>query len=167
MSDINTNTVKASTVKTKKGSVALFNASDDTVDMVRNLLTAQGTGQSLVWCHLADLKKGTINLDEYLATNNPEVVIFDLSPPYDENWAYFIKVSGGPAMSGRGLVVTTTNRNRLDEAVGHDSHALEVVGLEKDLQEIAAAIQAATRTAGAARGEALTPPTPLPAAVRR
>jgi hypothetical protein len=166
MSDINTNTVKASTVKTKKGSVALFNASDDTVDMIRALLTAHGTGQSLVWCHLADLKKGTINIDEYLATNNPEVVIFDLSPPYDENWAYFTKVSSGPSMNGRGLVVTTTNRNRLDEAVGHDSHALEVVGLEKDLQEIAAAIKAATLTAATARDEVSAPPAPLPAAVR-
>ncbi|MES1255151.1 MAG: hypothetical protein ABUS56_06065, partial [Acidobacteriota bacterium] len=138
-------------------------ASDDTVDMVRNLLTAHGTGQSLVWCHLADLKKGTVNIDEYLAAHNPEVVIFDLSPPYDDNWAYFTKVSTGPAMKGRGLVVTTTNRNRLDEAVGHDSHALEVVGLEKDLQEIAAAIQAATLTAAAARGEASLPQTPPPA----
>ena len=47
--------------KTAEGIVALFNASDDTVDMVQNLLTASGGSQTLIWCHFADLKKGIGN----------------------------------------------------------------------------------------------------------
>jgi hypothetical protein len=52
--------------KTAEGIVALFNASDDTIDMVQNLLTASGDDQTLIWCHFADLKKGIVDFDKYL-----------------------------------------------------------------------------------------------------
>ncbi len=68
--------------------MALFNASDDTIDMVQKLLTDSGGDQTLIWCHFADLKKGVVNFDNYMDKHNPEVVIFDLSPPYDENWRF-------------------------------------------------------------------------------
>ena len=75
--------------RTAQGVVALFNASDDTIDMVQKLLTASGRDQILIWCHFADLKKGIVDFGKYMEKHNPEVVIFDLSPPYDENWHFF------------------------------------------------------------------------------
>ncbi|HWW83909.1 MAG TPA: hypothetical protein VNZ26_09930 [Vicinamibacterales bacterium] len=48
-----------------------------------------GQAQSLVWCHFADLKKGVGDLKRYLEKHNPEVVIFDISPPYDANWKFY------------------------------------------------------------------------------
>jgi len=137
--------------KTAKGVVALFNASDDTVDMIQKLLTDSGEGQTLIWCHFADLKNGVVNFGKYLGKHNPEVVVFDLSPPYDENWCYFKTMRDDQAMTGRGVVLTTTNKNRLDEVLGQDSHAVEVVGRPKDLYEIGEAIKAETRSADAFR----------------
>lgn len=138
--------------RTAKGVVALFNASDDTVDMVQKLLTDAGEGQALISCHFADLKKGVVDFVKYIDEHNPEVVIFDLSPPYDENWRYFKTMRDDKAMIGRGVVLTTTNKNRLDEVLGEDSHAVEVVGRRKDLREISAAIKAETHSADAFRG---------------
>ena len=140
-----------SSSRTAEGIVALFNASDDTIDMVQKLLTDSGTDQTLIWCHFADLKKGIVNFGKYIDRHNPEVVIFDLSPPYDENWKYFKTMRDDKKMKGRGIVLTTTNKNRLDEVLGEDSHALEVVGRSKDLKEIDAAIKSETRKAEAAR----------------
>ena len=137
--------------KTAQGIVALFNASDDTIDMVQKLLTDSGRDQTLIWCHFADLKKGVIDFGKYMDKHNPEVVIFDLSPPYDENWRFFKTMRDAKTMKGRGVVLTTTNKNRLDEVLGEDSHALEVVGKSKDLQQIDAAIKAETRKAEALR----------------
>ena len=137
--------------RTAKGVVALFNASDDTVDMVQKLLTDAGEGQALIWCHFADLKKGVVDFVKYMDEHNPEVVIFDLSPPYDENWQFFKTMRDSPVMNGRGVVLTTTNKNRLDEVLGEDSCALEVVGRPKDLREIDVAIQSETRRAHAIR----------------
>ena len=137
--------------KTAEGVVALFNASDDTIDMVQKLLTESGGDQTLIWCHFADLKKGIVNFGKYMERHNPEVVIFDLSPPYDENWQFFKTMRDAKTMQGRGVVLTTTNKNRLDEVLGEDSRALEVVGRPKDLQQIDAAIKSETRKAEAAR----------------
>ena len=141
----------SSSTKTAEGIVALFNASDDTIDMIQKLLTDAGKSQSLIWCHFADLKKGIVDFGKYMDRHNPEVVIFDVSPPYDENWRYFKTMRDAKTMNGRGVVLTTTNKNRLDEVLGEDSHALEVVGRAKDLGEIDAAIKAETRSASAFR----------------
>ena len=133
--------IQASHSSTKRV-VALFNASDDTVEMVQRMLEASG-GQCLVKCHFSDLKKGNIDFARYLAHHEPEVVIFDISPPYAENWRFFQTIRDGKAMEGRGLVLTTTNKERLDEAVGADSMAFEIVGKPYDLDQITVAIQAA------------------------
>src|SRR6202022_331320 len=136
-----------SATKTADGIVALFNASDDTIDMVQSLLTASGGDQTLIWCHFADLKKGIVDFGKYLDKHNPEVVIFDLSPPYDENWNFFKTMRDAKAMKGRGLVLTTTNKMRLDEVLGDNSFALEIVGRTADLERIKAAIKAETAKA--------------------
>jgi DNA-binding response OmpR family regulator len=145
----------SSSTKTADGIVALFNASDDTIDMVQKLLTASGGDQTLIWCHFADLKRGIVDFGKYMDKHNPEVVIFDLSPPYDENWRFFKTMRDANTMKGRGMVLTTTNKNRLDEILGEDSHALEVVGRPEDLQQIDAAIKTETRKAETARLEPL------------
>ena len=138
-------------MKTTKGLVALFNASDDTIEMVYRLLTKQGDGQSLIWCHFADLKRGIVVFEKYMEKHNPELVIFDISPPYDENWTFFKTMRSNKVTKGRGTVLTTTNKLRLDEIIGEDSNALEIVGLKTDLDLIQAAIGRETAVAEGAR----------------
>ena len=121
--------------------VALFDASDDTVEMVQQMLSAAGLC-CLVGCPFADLKRGRTDFARYIAKHNPDVVVFDISPPYEENWAFLQTLCGTEAMVGRGLVVTTTNKQRLDEILGADSAALEIVGKPYDLDQIRRAIAA-------------------------
>jgi DNA-binding response OmpR family regulator len=132
--------------------IALFNASDDTVEMVQRMLDATGFN-CLVGCHFSDLKKGRVDFASYLDVHQPEVVIFDISPPYRENWRLFKTLRDGKAMEGRGLVLTTTNKERLDETVGTDSEAFEVVRKPYDLGQIKAAIHLALK-----RARGVTPP---------
>jgi DNA-binding response OmpR family regulator len=137
--------------------VALVNASDDTVEMVQRMLGSSGF-TCLVGCHFADLKKGRIDFTSYLGRHEPEVVILDISPPYKENWDFFRTLRDNKAMAGRGLVLTTTNKDRLDEAAGADSGAFEIVGKPYDLERIKTAIDAAlarAREAPSARGPAV------------
>lgn len=126
--------------------VALFNASDDTLEMVQRMLDASGF-TCFVGCRFSDLKKGRIDFARYLGEHEPDVVIFDISPPYRENWAFFQTLRDGRVMEGRGLVVTTTNKERLDEVVGKNSEAFEIVGKPYDLDQIKTAIQVALKAA--------------------
>jgi DNA-binding response OmpR family regulator len=139
----------------KPCAVALFNASDDTVDMVLRMLSASGI-HGLAGCHFADLKKGNVDFAQFLAEYDPRVVIFDISPPYAENWHFFETIQNVKAMDGRGLILTTTNKNRLDEVVGEDSTAIEIVGKPYDLQQITAAITAALRPSRSRSGAVST-----------
>jgi hypothetical protein len=52
-------------------------------------------------------------------------------------------------MKTRGVVLTTTNKLRLDEIVGDDSYAIEIVGKPYDLQQISDAIYNALRNTAA------------------
>ena len=140
----------------RKQIVALFNASDDTVDMVQRMLDASGFN-CLVGCHFTDLKKGNVDFGSYIGKHEPDVVIFDISPPYMENWQFFKTLRDDGAMEGRGLVLTTTNKERLDETVGADSGAVEIVGKPYDLGQIKAAIQAALTRARHQKGSPSSP----------
>lgn len=126
--------------------VALFNSSDDTVEMVQRMLDASGFN-CLVGCHFADLRKGTIDFGRYLDKHDPDVVIVDISPPYAENWQFFKTLRDDKALVGKGLVLTTTNKERLDETVGEDSKAFEIVGKPYDLDQIRDAIHVALNRA--------------------
>jgi DNA-binding response OmpR family regulator len=67
------------------------------------------------------------------------------------------------------LGLTTTNTYRLDEVVGPDSTAIDVVGKPYDLQEITTAITAALRTpkrlTGSRRDDASLHDTPIAHAI--
>jgi DNA-binding response OmpR family regulator len=132
-------------MQTAPGVVALFNASDDTIDMIQTILKRGGSAQTLVWCHFADLKKGIVDFVKYVHKHDPEVVVFDISPPYHANWEFYKTMRDAGTMSGRGSVLTTTNKARLDEVLGTDSHALEIVGNPEDLNRIEVEIATHTR----------------------
>ena len=135
-----------STIPLRPPVVALFNASDDTVDMVQHMLDVSGLN-CLVSCRFADLRKGVVDFPEFLEQHDPQAVIFDISPPYEQNWAFFTALRRSGAMRGRGLVLTTTNKDRLDEIAGCDSLAMEIVGKPYDLHKIMTAITRALQWA--------------------
>jgi DNA-binding response OmpR family regulator len=124
--------------------VVLFNANRDTAEMVSQMLRGSGF-DSLIDCHFADVKNGLVDFGRFLQRHDPAVVIVDISPPYDENWQFFQTMRHHQAMTGRGLVVTTPNKERLDETVGRSSEAIEIVGKPYDLDQIKRAIETALR----------------------
>lgn len=140
-------------VSVDKQVVALFNANEDTVAMVQRMLDASGF-TCLVGCHLADVRKGLVDFSRYLERHQPDVVVIDVSPPYAENWRFVETLRGHTAMEGRGLVLTTPNKARLDETAGQNSEAFEIVGKPYDLNQIKGAIDAALSRA---RGSSAPP----------
>ena len=127
-----------------KHTVALFISNADTCEMVLHMLHALGY-DAIVGCPIAELRSNPVNFARYLIKFEPQVVIFDIGPPYQENWHLFGPLFHDEAIEGRGLVVTTPNKLALDHAMGKQSGSIEMLGRPYAANEIENAIEAAVK----------------------
>ncbi len=121
--------------------VAVFNTSDDVVEMLRIALE-QG-GFVVVSAHLDEIRRGSVNLASFVEEHQPRVILYDIAPPYDRSWRFLEHVREADAMRGRAFVITTTNVARLREFVSAQTEAYEIVGKPYDIKAIVNAVRRA------------------------
>ena len=124
--------------------VAVINSNEDTVEMLRYALQGSGVS-SVVTGHVHDFKSGSADFAEYLEAHDPDAIVFDVSIPYDKNWTFLRQLLDLEQMRGRKLVVTTTNKRRLDEIVG-PTDTFEIVGKPYDINLIVEAVKTALKS---------------------
>jgi two-component system response regulator (stage 0 sporulation protein F) len=122
--------------------VAILNTNDDMLRLLQSMVEAAGF--TSVGAHVDEVGRSADTLQEFLRRHDPQVVLYDVSPPYAENWATFVwvrdaELSRGPS---RRFLVTTTNKQALEERVG-PTDAIELVGERVDRDAIVAAIRRA------------------------
>ena len=111
--------------------MAVINSNDDLVNLLRE--TLEDEGLNVVTTHIHDIKAGREDLPRFLAKHDPDVVVYDLAPPYADNWRFLGLLRG--AFGERGLVLTTVNRKALGRTVGRvDAHEIE--GRRSDLSRV-------------------------------
>lgn len=123
--------------------VAILNSSDDIVMLLRQLLDQEGYRTATA--HVPHIKRGQEDLLAFLEQHDPLVIIYDIAPPYEENWNFFRLVQNTEAVKGRRFVLTTTNKRALEEQAGA-TDAIEILGKPYDLEEV---LRAVARTTGA------------------
>jgi response regulator RpfG family c-di-GMP phosphodiesterase len=123
--------------------VAVFNSSDDIVELLRILL--EQAGFAVVSGHIDEIKKGKIDLQTFVQQHDPRVIVYDISPPYDRNWTFLEHLRARPPLEGRQFVLTTTNVKWVRECVGPSEHVYEIVGKPLDLDQIVGAVKEASR----------------------
>jgi DNA-binding NarL/FixJ family response regulator len=134
--------------------VAILNSNDDVVEMLRNLV--EQAGFVSVHGHIDDVRRGRLDLLNFIRQHDPSVIVYDLVPPYDRSWKYLESLRHTDYMNGRQFVLTSVNAARAREVVGSSEMVYEIVGKPLDLDVIAAAIKEASKRRASPRGAGST-----------
>ena len=121
--------------------VAVLNSNDDTVEMLRMMFESEG--MLTVSAHLDDIKRGEFDFGGFLREHDPQVIVFDIAPPYDRTWLMFRHLSTVDAAKKRTFVLTTTNKARVEEIAHPEQEVFEIVGKPYDLGLIVTAVKRA------------------------
>jgi DNA-binding NtrC family response regulator len=140
-------------VDTSPTTVAIFNASDDALDVfVEHLSSAD---HRVVRACIRSFRTGQSDLSAFMAEHNPGVVVWDVSCPYYVNWLYLQDVRTTPDFAGRVVIVTAPNVARLNDAVGAAvPGAIELVGNPHDMDLLLKSVRHACESLAPAVGSA-------------
>ena len=122
-------------------SIAVFNSSEETIEILKIALEEQGYAVSTG--HVADVKKGQLDVLDFVEEHQPDVIIYDVAIPYEENWRFLRLLQSSESLKDAKWVITTTHRKRLEELVGECGEVYEVVGKPYDLIQITNAVKSA------------------------
>jgi CheY-like chemotaxis protein len=121
---------------------AVINTAPDTIDLLKDAL--ERAGLLVVTGYAHDIRDGHLDLQSFLGTHHPDVIVYDIAPPYDRNWA-FLQHLRSTLLGGYRFVLTAVNRQYVEALVGRDERVYEVVGKADDLDEIVRAAREAVR----------------------
>lgn len=119
--------------------VAILNSNDDTVEMLRMMLESEG--MIAVSAHVTALRRGAFDFSGFIAEHDPQVVIYDIVPPYDRSWLFFQHLRSLSIMKGRTFVLTSTNPDRVNEVGQPGQPVYEIIGKPYDMQVIVDAVK--------------------------
>jgi DNA-binding NarL/FixJ family response regulator len=123
--------------------VAVFNSNDDVVEMLRFAL--EQAGMVVVSGHIDAIRRGGQRLSDFAGEHDPDVILYDLVPPYDRSWRFLEHVRRTATMTARRFVITSTNAARAREIIGNAEHIYEIVGRAHDLDAVVGAVESAAR----------------------
>lgn len=124
--------------------VAVLNSNEDLVELLRALL--ESAGFVVVSGHISAAKRGTFDLGQFIAQHDPCVVVFDLVPPYDRNWAFLEHLRNDALFRGRQFVLTSANAKQAESLAGGAEHIYEIIGKPYDLDQVVQAVREASRS---------------------
>ncbi|HTI43482.1 MAG TPA: hypothetical protein VL693_16760 [Vicinamibacterales bacterium] len=125
------------------GVIALFNSNLDALVMLGKLL--ESAGFTVISALIPDLRSGRYDVNAMLDRHDPSVIVYDIGPPYEENWQMFEELRASTSMRHRRCVITAVNALRVEELARSDDRIYEVVDKQSDLVEIVQAVKEAAR----------------------
>lgn len=122
--------------------VAVMNSSKEITEVLELALNTHGFQTTSIFTY--EFKNHEKNFDAFIKKYAPQVILYDIAIPYKENYELFKRLSGRATAHGIGFVLTTTNKEKLEEIVG-PTGAHEIVGKPFDLMNIINAVRNAQR----------------------
>src|SRR5690349_6405206 len=92
--------------------VAIFNTSPDLIDLLRRALEPAVIVAVSVMTH--QIREGVVDVEGFLRQHQPQVVIYDIAPPYVANWQLLQHICEMDVMQDRQIVLTSTNAKQVE-----------------------------------------------------
>ena len=128
----------------KKPVVAVFNSSEDIVELFRTLL--EDAGFNTVAAHVPSIERGEIDLIRFTEEHDPAVIVYDIPPPYQQSWNILKQMRDLKVMQGRQFVFTTTNKARLQAIAKGEIEAFEIAEKPVDFEVVVDAVRRAVKS---------------------
>jgi CheY-like chemotaxis protein len=119
--------------------IGIANTNDDIIDLFRMVFEKEGFSTAVI--HLVDIKNGKSDFPQFVEQHDPATIVFDIPPPYDDNWTFVCTLRRLPCMEGRGVVITTTHKPHLERLVGESTGAVEIIGKPNDTFDVLEAVK--------------------------
>jgi len=123
------------------GVVVLFNQNPDALVSLARLI--ESAGFDVVSAPLPEVRNGRCDADDIMERHDPAVVVYDIGPPYEENWEKF-QICRATSMRDRRFVITSANPAHLQRLAGRDERIYEIEQ-PWDLDNIVHAVKEAAR----------------------
>jgi DNA-binding NarL/FixJ family response regulator len=96
--------------------VAIFNSRPDFIEALRVALEASGI--TTTTAHLADIQSGALDLVAFARLHHPQLIVYDLPRPFEAHWNFLKLLKDTRCLNGLMWVLTTTDKQALEAAVG-------------------------------------------------
>lgn len=126
------------------GVVALFNSNVGALGGLRRLL--ESAGFDVLSASIPDARNGRSEIDAFISTHDPCVIVYDIAAPFVENWRGFQQLRARTAMRDRRFVITSAAAARVERLRADDERIVEVVENGSDFGAIVQAVKEAART---------------------
>lgn len=126
--------------------IAIFNANDDVLELLR--IYFEDHGFLVVSGHVSSIRRGEFDLVAFMRQHDPNVIVYDVVPPYDRSWRLLEHLRQHEPLKGRPFVLTTTNVRRLRELTSSTEEVHEIVGKPYDLDNLLKAVRRAASAKG-------------------
>jgi CheY-like chemotaxis protein len=122
--------------------VAVFNSSDDMVELLRVLFERYGF--VVVTGHITAIRKGELDLAAFVAQHQPHVVVYDVVPPYDRQWRFLDHLRKTSPLKAIPFVLTSSNAHATRQLAGTDEQIIEVLGRPFEFDNLVEAVRRVT-----------------------
>jgi CheY-like chemotaxis protein len=118
--------------------VAVINTSPDTVEMLTELFEHHGFVVVSTYTHV--IRTGEFDLRAFLDQHRPDVVLYDIAPPYDRNWRFFLHLRE-TTIGDLPCVLTSTNVAVVRSLIDPQLTIFEIVEKPYYMEQIVTAVR--------------------------